>query len=74
LLADLQPFTRDGCPVCAARKVEAPDVERKLLDMLARSEPERKAKVRAVVHEELAVLAEHDDVAQVEARLLARLA
>jgi hypothetical protein len=27
LLADLAPFARDGCSVCAARKVEAPVVE-----------------------------------------------
>jgi hypothetical protein len=74
LLADLQPFSREGgCPVCAERETAAPDVEAKLLDLLARSEPERKTTVRAVVHEELAVLAEHDDVAQVEARLVARL-
>jgi hypothetical protein len=73
LLADLQPFTRGGCPVCAEREKAAPDVEAKLLDLLARSEPERKQKVRAVVREELADLAEHDNVAEVEARLGARL-
>jgi hypothetical protein len=50
-----------------------PDLEAKLLELLARSEPERKKKIRAVVHEELAAVAEHVDVAQVEEQLVARL-
>jgi hypothetical protein len=41
--------------------------------LLARREPERKAQIREVVHGELAPLAEHVDVAQVEEQLVARL-
>jgi hypothetical protein len=36
-------------------------------------DPEWKRELRAVVHEELAALAEHVDVAQVEEQLVARL-
>jgi hypothetical protein len=60
-----------GCPECAAREMEAPDVEAKLIELLARHarHADRKAEIRAVVHEELAPLAEHVDVAQVEEQL-----
>jgi hypothetical protein len=57
----------------AARATEAPDIEAKLLALLPRSESERKRTVRAVVHAELAAVAEHVDVAQVEQRLVDRL-
>jgi hypothetical protein len=77
LLADLEPFRADGCPVCAARETEAPAVEAKLVSLLVRhaegNETERKAKIRTVVHEELAALAEHGNVTQVEEQLVARL-
>jgi hypothetical protein len=76
LLADLEPFSR-GCPECEARKAEAPDIEAKLIDLLGRhaagNETERKAKIRTAVHEELAAVAEHVDVTQVEEQLVARL-
>jgi hypothetical protein len=35
LLADLEPF-RDGCPVCPEREANAPDLEKRLLELLAR--------------------------------------
>jgi hypothetical protein len=73
LLAVLEPFTRGGCPECQARAAEAPDIEKRLLELLARTEPERKQTVREVVHEEPSVLAEHVDVTQVEEQLVARL-
>jgi hypothetical protein len=63
-------------PECAAREREAPDVEAKLIELLARHdrhEPERMEQIKAIVHEELAPLAEHVDVAQVEEQLVARL-
>jgi hypothetical protein len=63
----------DTCPVCKARKAEAPDIEARLLELLARSEPERRRTVRAVVRDELAAVAEHVDVAQVEEQLLDHL-
>jgi uncharacterized protein with von Willebrand factor type A (vWA) domain len=52
-------------------------VQEKLIDLLSRhaegTETERKQQIRTAVHEELAPLAEHVDVAQVEEQLVARL-
>lgn len=62
-----------GCPKCAEREANGPQVEAKLIELLTRHEPEREAKLRAIVHEELAAVAEHVDVAQVEEQLVARL-
>jgi hypothetical protein len=63
--------------VMAARllgdETNGPHVEAKLIELLARHEPERKRELRAVVREELAAVAEHLDVAQVEEQLVARL-
>jgi hypothetical protein len=54
-----------GCPECETRKAEAPAIEAKLIELLARhaagDETERKSQIRAVVHEELSVLAERVD-------------
>jgi transcriptional regulator NrdR family protein len=74
LLADLQPFSRDGeCPVCKERETNAEQVEAKLLDLLSRQDAadkhERERKRRQVVREEPAAFAEHaptEAVAQVE--------
>jgi hypothetical protein len=55
-----------AAPSARSGEREAPDVEKRLLELLARHDPERKRGLRAVVHEELAPLAEHVDVAQVE--------
>jgi hypothetical protein len=66
-----------GCPGCEARKAEAPDIEAKLIDLLTRhaagNETERKQQIRTAVHEELAAVAEHVDVTQVEEQLVTRL-
>jgi hypothetical protein len=45
LLADLELCRQDGCPVCEARKVEAPDVQAKLLALIRtrRRSPEEEA-------------------------------
>jgi hypothetical protein len=73
VLMDALAEPRDGCPECEARRAEAPDIEARLVELLARSEPERKRTVRAVVHEELAAVAEQVDVSTVEQRLVDRL-
>jgi hypothetical protein len=77
LLDALYEPSSDTCPVCAEREVNAEQVEAKLLDLLARhaagNETDRKQQIRTAVHEELAPLAEHVDVAQVEEQLVARL-
>jgi hypothetical protein len=73
VLLDALAEPAGGCPECEARKVEAPHIEAKLLALLGRHEPERTRDLRAVVHKELAAIAEHVGVSQVEDRLVARL-
>jgi hypothetical protein len=51
----------------------AANARAELLKLIERGEPERKEKLPAVLHEELAAVAQHVDVAQVEQRLVDRL-
>jgi len=70
--------TADTCPVCAAQKANAGNVEAKLLELLRRQvdDPGAAEKRRAVVREALAplaVFAPAEAMAQVEQRIADRL-
>jgi hypothetical protein len=61
-----------GCPECEARAAEPGRGSEAARAVRARRAA-RKKKLRAAVHEELSLLAEHADVSTVEQRLVDRL-